>query len=303
MKKKLIFAFFVFIVSIISAERPNSYFYAFGENNEILINWDYTGDISDLLGCNLLRSEDYITFTQINNDLIVSNNETFTYLDEEGIIDTTIYYYKINYIFSDSIYYQNFTIGAMKEISFEIYTEDTVQITCIPRQTGEYEFRLYRDECVIYISSFVDTLEVYQQPEFQINHEYLYHFIKIPESTFCLFFLTEYFLYSILNPVETQDDEITACSSNLYQNHPNPFNPSTTIEFSLQNDSKVELTIYNIEGQKIKTLAQNKFTNGSHSITWDGDSKSGKTVSSGIYYYKLNVNGKTEAVKKCLLLK
>ena len=86
-------------------------------------------------------------------------------------------------------------------------------------------------------------------------------------------------------------------------NYPNPFNPTTTISFSTQNDSQVELSIFNMKGQKVKTLAQNEFTKGSHSIIWNGDTDSGQSVSSGIYYYKLNVNGKTEVVKKCLLLK
>jgi len=86
-------------------------------------------------------------------------------------------------------------------------------------------------------------------------------------------------------------------------NYPNPFNPSTTIEFSIQNSSKVELSIFNIKGQKIKTLVQNQLNEGLHSIIWNGNEESGNSVSSGIYYYKLNVNGKTEAVKKCLLLK
>jgi len=57
------------------------------------------------------------------------------------------------------------------------------------------------------------------------------------------------------------------------------------------------------KGQKIKTLIQNDLSLGSHSIIWNGNDESEKQVSSGFYYYKLNVNGKTEAVKKCLLLK
>ena len=94
-------------------------------------------------------------------------------------------------------------------------------------------------------------------------------------------------------------------TSNLIDlnNYPNPFNPTTTIEFSIQNNSKVKLTIYNINGQKIMTLVHNEFTQGNHSIIWNGDDESGNSVSSGIYMYKLKVNNKTEAVKKCLLLK
>ncbi len=86
-------------------------------------------------------------------------------------------------------------------------------------------------------------------------------------------------------------------------NYPNPFNPSTTIEFSIHNDSNIDLSIFNIKGQKIKTLANNDFTKGNHSIVWNGDNDSGNSVSSGIYFYNLNINGKTEALKKCLLLK
>lgn len=86
-------------------------------------------------------------------------------------------------------------------------------------------------------------------------------------------------------------------------NFPNPFNPTTTIKFSIQNDSKVELSIFNIKGQKIKTLAQYEFTKGNHSIIWNGDDNFGNSVSSGVYLYKLIVNGKTVAMKKCLLLK
>ena len=85
--------------------------------------------------------------------------------------------------------------------------------------------------------------------------------------------------------------------------YPNPFNPTTTISFSIQEGSKIDLSVYNIKGQKIKTLANNEFIKGSHSIVWNGVDEFGKNVSSGVYLYKLNVNGKNEAMKKCLLLK
>lgn len=99
------------------------------------------------------------------------------------------------------------------------------------------------------------------------------------------------------------EDQIVINNYPLLNNYPNPFNPSTTIEFSIQSDSKVELLIYNINGQKIKTLVSDQLTVGQHSIIWNGEDNNEKSVSSGIYFYKLNVNGKTETVKKCLLLK
>ncbi|MBN1968924.1 MAG: T9SS type A sorting domain-containing protein [Candidatus Delongbacteria bacterium] len=108
--------------------------------------------------------------------------------------------------------------------------------------------------------------------------------------------------YLILND-ETSIDQQSITSSVNIRNYPNPFNPSTIIEFSIQNNSKINLSINNIKGQKVRVLADNVFTQGSHSIIWNGDNESGNSVSSGIYYYKLIVNGKTEVVKKCLLLK
>ena len=92
----------------------------------------------------------------------------------------------------------------------------------------------------------------------------------------------------------------------LLQNYPNPFNPTTTISFNLTAEitENTKLTIYNIKGQRVKSFPINQLTN-SHvnHIIWNGDDENGKPVSSGIYLYKLNFNGKTEAVRKCLLLK
>lgn len=109
--------------------------------------------------------------------------------------------------------------------------------------------------------------------------------------------------YENQNVIVGTNENLISKVTKLYQNHPNPFNPTTTIEFSIQNDSDIDLSIYNIKGQKIKSLTNNEFTKGFQSIIWNGDDDKGKPVSSGVYFYKLSVNDKTEAVKKCLLLK
>lgn len=104
--------------------------------------------------------------------------------------------------------------------------------------------------------------------------------------------------------VSIGDDNIQYSIENLrLNNYPNPFNPTTSIFFSIQDESNVELLIYNIKGQEIKSLANNDYSKGSHSIIWNGDDDSGSSVSSGIYFYKMIVNNKTEVVKRCLLLK
>jgi hypothetical protein len=105
-------------------------------------------------------------------------------------------------------------------------------------------------------------------------------------------------------------ESITSINENLIlqsdielNNYPNPFNPTTTISFSIPNESKVELTVYNIKGQLVKNLVNDINPAGEHSVAWNGTDENNRPVSSGVYFYKLNVNGKTEAVKKCLMLK
>ncbi len=86
-------------------------------------------------------------------------------------------------------------------------------------------------------------------------------------------------------------------------NFPNPFNPSTTINFSIHSDSKVELAVYNVKGQKVKTLVDDDIGKGSHLFIWNGNDDNNNLVSSGVYLYKLNINGRTEAVNKCIMMK
>ena len=89
----------------------------------------------------------------------------------------------------------------------------------------------------------------------------------------------------------------------LFQNYPNPFYPKTTISFYIKQNCKIELEIFNIRGQKVKTLINDFMQPGYHTISWDGDNAYRNKVSSGLYFYKLSVNGITEVVKKCLLVK
>ncbi len=87
----------------------------------------------------------------------------------------------------------------------------------------------------------------------------------------------------------------------LYQNYPNPFNPGTSISFYLPEHSRVNLTVYNILGEKVKTLADGEFEAGSHAITWDGTSQAGSGVASGIYFYKMTAGDKSVTKKMSLL--
>jgi len=108
-------------------------------------------------------------------------------------------------------------------------------------------------------------------------------------------------MYEILS---VDDYEIPFPSSHIINlsNYPNPFNPSTNISFTIQHDSNVELSIFNIKGQKITTLINEQIQKGKHSITWSGVDSNNEPVGSGIYLYKLKT-GNQKAVKRMLLLK
>jgi len=106
------------------------------------------------------------------------------------------------------------------------------------------------------------------------------------------------------NIVSNLDEEIITKPSNfiLYPNFPNPFNPETTFSFNINTSTYIGFSIFNIKGQKIRTLINSTLSQGDHSITWTGDNDDGKQVSSGIYIYRLSIGGKSVGSKKCLLI-
>ncbi|MCK4653050.1 MAG: T9SS type A sorting domain-containing protein, partial [Candidatus Cloacimonetes bacterium] len=103
------------------------------------------------------------------------------------------------------------------------------------------------------------------------------------------------------------EDEMTTCTDNssiVLTNYPNPFNPTTTISFSLTTEitENTELIIYNMKGQKVKSLVNEKLDAGAHHVLWDGKDDQNKPVSSGIYFYKMK-SGNYTSTKKMILLK
>ena len=89
----------------------------------------------------------------------------------------------------------------------------------------------------------------------------------------------------------------------LFQNYPNPFNSQTAIKYQLLKSGNTTLKIYDNLGQCIRILVNEKQIVGRYNIIWDGKNNYGKPVSSGIYFYQLNVNNKSIQTKKLLLLK
>jgi len=88
----------------------------------------------------------------------------------------------------------------------------------------------------------------------------------------------------------------------LIGNYPNPFNPTTTIKFAISAPQQVEISIFNLKGQKVRSYNQHYQEPGNYSIVWNGNDDEGKPAGTGIYFYKLKTSAYSQ-IKKMMLLK
>jgi len=105
-----------------------------------------------------------------------------------------------------------------------------------------------------------------------------------------------------LNPVANEDNTEIPLVTALQKNYPNPFNPETTIRYSLSNNGPVKIQIYNIKGQLIRNLVNENKKAGNYTVIWNGKDEQGKSVSSGIYFYRMQ-SSKYSATQKMMLMK
>ena len=97
--------------------------------------------------------------------------------------------------------------------------------------------------------------------------------------------------------------QVLPAAFSLAANFPNPFNPATTIQYALPQAADVELTVYNVVGQVVRTLVAEHQGAGRYTVEWDATDDGGHSVSAGLYLYRLQAGGEFAQVKKMLLLK
>ncbi len=100
----------------------------------------------------------------------------------------------------------------------------------------------------------------------------------------------------------TNEDLPLPAYPTISQNFPNPFNPSTTIDFQMPSAGKAEITVFDIAGRIVKNLVSGQFPAGANRIVWNGDNEYGNKVSSGLYFYRFN-SGPTKIVKQMVMIK
>ncbi len=115
-------------------------------------------------------------------------------------------------------------------------------------------------------------------------------------------YIDNFSIHGIGGSVSNEDNTIPVVLTELKGNYPNPFNPETTIRYSVSDNSPVVLEIYNVKGQLVKTLVNEVKASGNHTAVWNGKDNNGSSVSSGVYFYKMKA-GKFSSTRKMILMK
>ena len=102
--------------------------------------------------------------------------------------------------------------------------------------------------------------------------------------------------------IDVEDNLYPEVTESNLHNYPNPFNPVTTISYSINETGNVIIEVYNLKGQLVETLVNEVKETGDHSIRWNGSDSSKKPVSSGIYLYKMKTENHS-SIKKMILMK
>jgi len=181
---------------------------------------------------------------------------------------TTTTNLELNFISSDEL---NGALVTLSAISGEIWEEtitDDYNLSWEGILTSKYDVTISKDG-----NEFTSIIEFYEDSSFEIEVIF----------TKC-------------------SDDLMSSSNIRLSNYPNPFNPTTSIAFSLDEAKHVTLEIYNIRGEKVRTLIGDEFSADHHKVVWNGTDDSGNSVSSGVYFYKMKA-GDSEKTRKMVLLK
>ena len=273
--------------------------------NDIYLEWDMPDNLND---CNYVINN---TSNNRNRTLsgfkIYRDNEMLAEITDPGVIS-----YNDNSLEAGSYYY--FITAVYDEIDESFPSnEESIDVELLPPQNLTLESQtpdiLLEWEAPNYTRYFTGY-RIYRNDNFFVElNDTTYIDVNVVTGTYSYYVTAMYGLHeSEPSNVESIDhtssiENTTIIVSKLIGNYPNPFNPETMISYQLQNKCELELTIYNLKGQKVKTLVNQQRDAGFYSIIWNGNDDSGKVVSSGVYFYELNINGISKQVRKCVLMK
>ncbi|OQY39832.1 MAG: hypothetical protein B6226_01015 [Candidatus Cloacimonetes bacterium 4572_65] len=226
-----------------------------------------------------------------------ANQMEYSSQDERYWIDYVIYPY--NEQISDNLAPRNLTITGG---SFD-YEFDRTLNWAAPMNIANYDlvgYRIYRNFQFVEEIGNIETYEDIDSSPMSDGRTY-YHVTTVldnpeyesePSNTVSIIF----------EPYIGNDNSDSSAVPMIYGNYPNPFNPSTTIAFSLPRSEKVSISIYNIKGQKVKDFTNQVYPAGNYNLEWNGTNNSSSSVSSGIYFMSGQI-GESTFQHKMILLK
>jgi hypothetical protein len=287
----------------------------------------YCGYGNDSEG-NILFSQNGDTWNNFSNSALVNiidveeNSEGILYIgygnqlliESESAIATLNFPAKIMDIFltSDDNIYLAYNNGA--EISGIIEIEQNeqneyvqVDIATLEGIQNLYQYSTYlvagcndKDHNLYLIESGTNGDIFPVGLDLDIQKVYAYEFYPM----YCQNFMvsTNAGIYNFYNITSNDDIPSSGILENVI-NYPNPFNLETTISFNIKNTCMVNVSVFNLKGQKLKTLIDQELSENNYKVKWDGTSKTGNELSSGCYLYKISIDGNFVSSKKCILLK
>ncbi len=176
-------------------------------------------------------------------------------------------------------------------VSHDAYVSEVLSV--VPYADTLWRLRDCEDDSLPWLSQFEG--QNFQPEQEQYRHDY--------DSTESLYAVVEYAILILEKSTLVAEEEMeTPKYFELYQSFPNPFNNHTIIKYSLLKATDVSLVIYNILGQKVRTLVRKERQSGLKTVIWDGKDERGKDLSSGIYFYQLQT-GKLTQTRRMVLLK
>lgn len=155
-------------------------------------------------------------------------------------------------------------------------------------------YKMYRDNMsgtMVYLDSISASDTIYTDMQVVNGDTYYYKLTAVDLSGNESDPSNEVFATAGVLAAVNDDGKNTIKNFDLKQNYPNPFNPTTTIEYSLPQQSSISITIYNISGQEVRKLLSEFKEPGTYKVEWDGKDNNGRAVSSGVYFYQMMAGG------------
>ncbi len=298
------------------------YYFLFAEEPELMMSIDFFYDEWDF-AVEML----YQTYDQEERDTEMRLNSFYydgsqriqkvieQYFDNEGNQWEIDYKSEMTYHSNDTSTYDNFQsfiddfglymMGVHVNIfPFMVEQEEHYQMGDLGWELVAQTLYQYNDDDLLEMITEQDLLEelwvtvdreLYYYDNLQLS-EIVYQWLvdeDLVDGERRLYFMAE---------ASSVDEYLSSLPSIAVKNYPNPFNPQTTISFSIPSSSKLELSVFNIKGQRVTILLNEIIESGNHSVSWNGKDDDGNELSSGIYFYRLS-NGVNTVTGKMLMLK